>query len=259
VDAELRIDDSEIVRTNFARTDPMPEACRAETSEFPYLLIRGLWARHDFDLAYAVKGALIAKVVRGSYSAHNGREILIRAEILAIDYGSILKVAARQADSVPLLVRCTGAGAMVNASAGGALKRADASGITPGLWSGHIFLSEAYIGQGRTQDALREIEQLRFGYVRAFLYTIAYHALGRTKESDTEMGELINKYQASSPYMIAEVYASQSQSDEAFQWLDRACETHDGGLIATKVDPLLKNLHHDPRYDVLLKKLNLLN
>jgi hypothetical protein len=30
----------------------------------------------------------------------------------------------------------------------------------------------------------------------------------------------------------------------------------DGGLIETKVDPLLKNLRDDPRYAAFLKKLN---
>jgi hypothetical protein len=34
-------------------------------------------------------------------------------------------------------------------------------------------------------------------------------------------------------------------------------QQRDGGLIETKVDPLLKSLHHDPRYAALLKKLNL--
>lgn len=29
------------------------------------------------------------------------------------------------------------------------------------------------------------------------------------------------------------------------------------GLIERKVDPLLKNLHYDPRYAAFLKKLNL--
>ena len=48
-------------------------------------------------------------------------------------------------------------------------------------------------------------------------------------------------------------------ADEAFQWLDRAYAAHDHGLIGTKVDPLLKNLHNDPRYTALLKKLNLPN
>ena len=36
-------------------------------------------------------------------------------------------------------------------------------------------------------------------------------------------------------------------------------QQHDGGLIFTKVDPLLENLHNDPRFTALLKKLNLPN
>jgi hypothetical protein len=46
-----------------------------------------------------------------------------------------------------------------------------------------------------------------------------------------------------------------NQSEEAFGWLDRAYAQRDGGLIGTKVDPLLKSLHNDPRYAALLKKL----
>jgi hypothetical protein len=44
---------------------------------------------------------------------------------------------------------------------------------------------------------------------------------------------------------------------EAFERLDRAFGQRDDGLIETKVDPLLKNLHNDPRYVAFLKKLNL--
>jgi len=48
-----------------------------------------------------------------------------------------------------------------------------------------------------------------------------------------------------------------NQSDEAFEWLDRAYAQRDSGLIGTKVDPLLKSLHNDPRYAAFLKKLDL--
>jgi len=68
--------------------------------------------------------------------------------------------------------------------------------------------------------------------------------------------ELITKYDASNHYQIAEVYAFRNQSEEAFEWLDRAYSQRDSGLILTKVDPLLKSLRHDPRYAALLKKLN---
>jgi len=113
--------------------------------------------------------------------------------------------------------------------------------------------------QGRPQDALPEIERARDEPQRASLYAIAYYALGRQKEADAALSELIARYHARSAYLIAQVYAFRKQSDEAFQWLDRAYAAHDDGLIETKVDPLLKNLHNDPRYTALLKKLNLPN
>jgi tetratricopeptide (TPR) repeat protein len=131
--------------------------------------------------------------------------------------------------------------------------------LNPDLWNGHIFLSEIYILQGRPQDALPEIERVRLDSTRVSLYAIAYHALGRKKESDAALSELIAKYHRGSEYVIAEVYAFRNQSDEAFEWLDRAYGQRNTGLIITKVDPLLKNLRHDPRYATLLKKLNLPN
>jgi adenylate cyclase len=69
--------------------------------------------------------------------------------------------------------------------------------------------------------------------------------------------ELVAKYPTHSAYQIAGVYAFRNQSDEAFEWLDRAYVQRDDELIETKVDPLLKSLHNDPRYAAFLKKLNL--
>jgi tetratricopeptide (TPR) repeat protein len=122
---------------------------------------------------------------------------------------------------------------------------------------GHGLLSEIYVLQGRPQDALAEIEQGRSNFFRLQHYAIAYHALGREKESDNALRELIEKYNTTAAFQIAEVYAFRNQSDEAFEWLDRAYAQRDGGVLQTKVDPLLKNLHGDPRYAALLKKLNL--
>jgi hypothetical protein len=59
--------------------------------------------------------------------------------------------------------------------------------------------------------------------------------------------------------VIAGVYAFREESDKAFEWLDRAYVQRNSGLILTRVDPLLKNLRHDPRYAALLKKLKLPN
>jgi tetratricopeptide (TPR) repeat protein len=129
--------------------------------------------------------------------------------------------------------------------------------LNPDVVAAHILLSQIYVMQGRPHDALPEIELVRYDSVRAFLDPIAYHALGRKKEADAALSELITKYRATGAYQIAEVYAFRNQSDEAFEWLDRAYAQRDSGLTGTKVEPLLKNLHNDPRYAAFLKKLNL--
>jgi len=129
--------------------------------------------------------------------------------------------------------------------------------LNPDVWPGNISLSRTHIAQGRAQDALHEIEQVRYDAARGWLNAIAYHALGREKESDDALRELIAKYQAHNSYQIAQVYAFRNDSDKAFEWLDRAYVQRDDGLIATKIDPLLKSLHRDPRFAALLKKLNL--
>jgi tetratricopeptide (TPR) repeat protein len=131
--------------------------------------------------------------------------------------------------------------------------------LNPDVVAAHMVLSQIFVVGRRPHDALSEIELVRYDSVRAFLYPIAYFALDRKKESDTALSELIAKYHASGAYQIADVYALRNQSDKAFEWLDRAYAQRDSNLIVTKVDPLLKSLHHDPRYAALLKKLDLPN
>jgi tetratricopeptide (TPR) repeat protein len=131
--------------------------------------------------------------------------------------------------------------------------------LNPDVYPGPLMLSQIYVMQGRPQDALPEIKRERYEPSRVFLYAIAYYALGRKKESDAALSELITKYHASNQYQIAKIYAFRNQSSAAFEWLDRAYVQRNPGLIETKVDPLLKSLHHDARYAALLKKLNLPN
>ncbi|MGC1416429.1 MAG: tetratricopeptide repeat protein [Candidatus Acidiferrum sp.] len=131
--------------------------------------------------------------------------------------------------------------------------------LNPDVVAAHKNLSEIYVIQGRLQQVLPEIELVRDDSLRAYLYPIVYYALGREKESVAALSQYVAKYHANGAYQIAQVCAFRNQSDEAFEWLEGAYAQHDGGLIFTKVDPLLKNLHNDPRFAALLKKLNLPN
>jgi tetratricopeptide (TPR) repeat protein len=133
--------------------------------------------------------------------------------------------------------------------------------LKPDLGFGLYSLSQVFILQGRSRDALPEIDrvQQRQRDLGLYLHALAYYATGQRKKSDTALMELIAKYQEIDDYTIARVYAFRNEPDEAFEWLDRGYARHDDGLIQTKIDPLLKNLHNDPRYSALLTKLNLPN
>ncbi len=129
--------------------------------------------------------------------------------------------------------------------------------LNPDARISHFFGSLTYVMKGRAQDALAEIEGERNDQFRLQIYAIAYHALGREKESDAAFSELIAKYHTVSAYPIAEVYAFRNQPDQAFEWLERAYAQRDGALPLTNEDPLLKSLHSDPRYAAFLKKIRL--
>jgi len=121
----------------------------------------------------------------------------------------------------------------------------------------HELLGLIYLAQGRAQDALIEIDREPLAISRLQGQAVTYYALGRRKESDAALSELIAKYQTSWAFQIAEVYAFRKEPDKAFVWLDRAYVQHDGGVPDTKGSALLKNLHGDPRYAAFLKKINL--
>ncbi|WP_082662006.1 winged helix-turn-helix domain-containing protein [Terracidiphilus gabretensis] len=127
--------------------------------------------------------------------------------------------------------------------------------LSPDVWPGPILLSKIYLMQGRPRDALSEIELVRFDSAREGLNAIAYHALGREKEADAALRELIAKHHE--PVVVAQIYACRNQPDKAFEWLDRAYAQRDTGLVSVNLDPFLKSLHNDPRFATLLKKLNL--
>ena len=86
---------------------------------------------------------------------------------------------------------------------------------------------------------------------------LAYRALGRSKDSNAALAQLTNDHQKLMAYQIAEIYADRGETDEAFQWLDRAYLQRDAGMRSVKIDPWLQRIRNDPRYADLLKKMNL--
>lgn len=87
---------------------------------------------------------------------------------------------------------------------------------------------------------------------------IVYSAMGRRAESDAALNLLTEKFASSRAYDIAKVHAYRGESDDAFLWLDVAYRQHHPGMPGIKTDPLLRNLHGDPRFRALLTRMRLI-
>jgi tetratricopeptide (TPR) repeat protein len=121
----------------------------------------------------------------------------------------------------------------------------------------HNIMGRVYLSQNRPKDALAEIEREQQTIWRLHGQVLVYHALGRKKESDVALAELIAKGKDDSAFQIAEAYAFRGETDKAFEWLQRAYSQRDGGLVELKGNPLLKSLDRDARYAAFLKKMRL--
>jgi eukaryotic-like serine/threonine-protein kinase len=129
--------------------------------------------------------------------------------------------------------------------------------LNPQAAYAHFIQGEILLAMGQPQAALSEIEQEPTDWAKVTGEALAYYALGRRHESDAALVRLIATYANDSAFQVAQVYAYRGGTDKAFEWLDRAYQQRDAGMPEVKIDPLLRNLRHDPRYATLLKKMRL--
>jgi TolB-like protein/Flp pilus assembly protein TadD len=140
-----------------------------------------------------------------------------------------------------------------------------AAELQPGAVASHRWQVIAGVLHGDAEAALRDAESESSqasvrgptqGF-RHFELALAHYARGDRAEADATLAELIAQDGDSMDYQIAEVYAWRGEIDSAFEWLQHAFDTHDPGTLGTMTDPLLRGLHSDPRFAVMLGKLGL--
>jgi len=129
--------------------------------------------------------------------------------------------------------------------------------LNPQYPEAHLFIGNDYIEKGRPDSALLEIQKETGPFWKNYGLAIVYYALGRNKEADDKLTDLIKSDANDAAYQIAEIYAYRNEKNKAFEWLERAYNQKDGGCTTIKGDPLMHNLVKDPRYTAFLKKMKL--
>ena len=87
--------------------------------------------------------------------------------------------------------------------------------------------------------------------------SMAEYTLGHQEASDRALAEFIKRQGTAFAYQYAETYAWRGEKDKAFEWLEVAYRTHDGGLNYITYDRAFAKLRDDPRYTAFLRKMKL--
>jgi adenylate cyclase len=121
----------------------------------------------------------------------------------------------------------------------------------------HAGLGLAYLLQNKFEEAATEAQADAGDWARLLIVSCARWAQERVQESDAALNELIKNEAELAAYQIAEANAYRGDKDKAFEWLERARRQRDPGLGDLLRDPLLENLHSDPRWNAFLHTMGL--
>ena len=128
---------------------------------------------------------------------------------------------------------------------------------------GHWARGTAFDGAGRPEEAVPAFERA-FELSGHSAFTMGYlgRALGCAGRTD-EARELLARAATLSrdaywpPMVFAFIHTGLGEWDSAFEWMDKAIETRDPFIMPIKSYHFLDPVRSDPRFAVLLQKMNL--
>ena len=150
-----------------------------------------------------------------------------------------------------MLLDAMGRSAEARAAAEGVLA------INPMATKAHLLIALLDLQAGDLEAARAAIEKESGEYYRLEGTSMLAFASKRMIDSDAALEKLISKYHATAAMQIAQAYAYRGERAKAFEWLDHAFTQKDPGLVNVKTDPLLVSLRADPRFALLLRRMNL--
>ena len=124
--------------------------------------------------------------------------------------------------------------------------------LNPNRWRTHWGLGRCFEQKGMIEEAVKAYQQAR----RKGPLACVYAQSGRENEARQIIAEFKkSKRKRWASYNIAIIYFALGDKEQGFYWLEKAYELHSMGLLRAKIDFRFKDVHQDPRYVALLKKM----
>ena len=133
----------------------------------------------------------------------------------------------------------------------------------PDFPRGRSTLGWAYLKSGMPEQGLAELEQAAALAPDVTMYRAqlgqAYAMTGKTANAQEVLRQLeqLSQERYVSPYHMAYVYTGLGEADRAMDFLERAFEERAGYVHGIKGSFLFTTLHSHPRFQALLRKMNL--
>jgi serine/threonine-protein kinase len=136
--------------------------------------------------------------------------------------------------------------------------------LGPKVASSHGFLGLAYLAKGLTADALLELQNAALvgqDSPQGPYFSIGLARCGKASEGRQTLAKLqeMGHKRYVSPFYIAKAYESLGDREETLAWLERAYEDHSWELVFVNVDPFFDDLHSDPRFVDLVRRIHLVS
>ena len=126
------------------------------------------------------------------------------------------------------------------------------------LWLGQAYEKKKMYGEAIAtfQEGMDKAE--RHPQLLASL-ACAYALAGQPKQAQKALDELLemSKHRYVTPYLMAVAYMGRGDREQTFEWLEKAYDERTFFLIWLKVEPLFDDLHDDPRFTDLLRRIGL--
>jgi adenylate cyclase len=126
------------------------------------------------------------------------------------------------------------------------------------------WIARVYVEKGLYDMAITMIQELTHqgrGLISEAHLAYVYAKAGKKEDARETLDTLLQRIERGyfAPYSVAEVYSALEEEEKAFEWLDRAYEERDPQQVRVKSNPAFDNLHSDPRWIQLLKKMGLVD
>jgi len=125
------------------------------------------------------------------------------------------------------------------------------SGVEP-------YLAAALARQGKPEEGLQYLDLDSENMWHRSMSTIVLHRLGRHEEEQQIRQNMIDDYGQTWPAGVAFTHAWHGDTDKAFEYLDIAFEQKSSYMTNLIYNPWLAPLYDDPRWEVIVNKMGLL-